>query len=139
MGGRYASYWNASLFSYFFCTIKSNPICKKVYNRSTTFQKSQQPTLEWFTATIVECIDLSNLNPKWHYALTNDLLLQKTDVLRINVKDTNYVSLKECFLSPIYLSYVFWVCLLHLRVTIFLGTMVPWLVDIFPDDDDRGN
>ncbi len=47
-------------------------------------------------------------------------------------------TLKQCVFSLVYISHVIWFCLLHMRNNVFLGTLVPWLSDIYPDDDDKG-
>ncbi len=47
-------------------------------------------------------------------------------------------SLKQCVFSLVYMSHVIWFCLLHMRNNVFLGTLVPWLSDIYPNDDDKG-
>ena len=64
-------------------------------------------------------------------------LHQKAEASR-NKEEPPITSLKECIFSWPYISHIIWFCLLHLRNNVFMGTIVPWLSDIYPHDGDKG-
>ena len=41
--------------------------------------------------------------------------------------------------SLVYISHVIWFCIVNFRVNLFTGTIVPQLMDIYPDDNEKGN
>ncbi len=46
-------------------------------------------------------------------------------------------SFKQCFLSPLYISHLIWFSLIMFRNSLFLGTLLPWLSDIYPRNDKK--
>ncbi len=41
--------------------------------------------------------------------------------------------------SSLYLAHVAWYCVINVNVNSFYGTLVPWLVDIYPNDTHKGD
>ncbi len=44
---------------------------------------------------------------------------------------------KQCTPSPFYISLVIWYSLVMLRYSLFWGTLLPWLSDIYPENDQK--
>ena len=47
-------------------------------------------------------------------------------------------SVVHCLSSLLYISHVIWFCIINFRVKLFIGTIVPELMDIYPDDNGKG-
>ena len=41
-------------------------------------------------------------------------------------------------LTLLYISHVIWFCMINIRVNVFNGTLVPQLLDIYPDNKPKG-
>ena len=41
-------------------------------------------------------------------------------------------------LTLLYISHVIWFCMMNIRVNVFNGTIVPQLMDIYPDNKPKG-
>ena len=41
-------------------------------------------------------------------------------------------------MTSLYISHVIWFCFINIRVNVFNGTIVPQLMDIYPDNKDKG-
>ena len=85
-------------------------------------------------------------SPSYLKVLSLMISFQEDTTIKLNetasdIKETatSAGSVVHCICSLLYISHVIWYCILNTRIIIFMGTIVPQLLEFYPDDREKGN